>query len=104
MTQGKALFPVLVALSLGHLINDTIQSLLPAIYPVIKQDYQLDFGQIGMLTFTFQVAACLFQPLVGHLNDKKPMPFSIVTGMGFSLAGLLTLAYAATYELSLIHI
>ena len=98
MTQGKALFPVLVALSLGHLINDTIQSLLPAIYPVIKQDYQLDFGQIGMLTFTFQVAACLFQPLVGHLNDKKPMPFSIVTGMGFSLAGLLTLAYAATYE------
>jgi MFS transporter, FSR family, fosmidomycin resistance protein len=98
MSQGKALFPVLVALSLGHLINDTIQSLLPAIYPIIKQSYQLDFGQIGFLTLTFQLAACIFQPIVGHVNDKNPMPFSIVAGMAFSLAGLLTLAYAGTYE------
>ena len=102
MTQGKALFPVLVALSLGHLINDTIQSLLPAIYPIIKQVYQLDFGQIGLLTLTFQLAACIFQPLVGHINDKNPMPYSIVAGMAFSLAGLLTLAYALSFETLLI--
>jgi hypothetical protein len=102
MTQGKALFPVLIALSLGHLINDTIQSLLPAIYPIIKQVYQLDFGQIGLLTLTFQLAACIFQPLVGHINDQKPMPYSIVAGMAFSLAGLLTLAYALSFETLLV--
>ena len=102
MNQGKALFPVLIALSLGHLINDTIQSLLPAIYPIIKQVYNLDFGQIGLLTLTFQLAACIFQPLVGHVNDKKPMPYSIVTGMAFSLAGLLTLAYALSFEALLV--
>ena len=102
MTQGKALFPVLIALSLGHLINDTIQSLLPAIYPIIKQVYQLDFGQIGLLTLTFQLAACIFQPLVGHINDQKPMPYSIVAGMAFSLAGLLTLAYALSFEALLV--
>jgi FSR family fosmidomycin resistance protein-like MFS transporter len=102
MSQGKALFPVLLALSTGHLINDTIQSLLPAIYPIIKQVYDLDFGQIGILTLTFQLAACIFQPIVGHVNDKNPMPFSIVTGMAFSLVGLLTLAYAGSYEALLI--
>ena len=102
MSQGKALFPVLIALSTGHLINDTIQSLLPAIYPIIKQVYQLDFSQIGILTLTFQLAACIFQPIVGHINDKNPMPFSIVTGMAFSLIGLLTLAYAGSYEALLI--
>ena len=102
MSQGKALFPVLLALSTGHLINDTIQSLLPAIYPIIKQVYNLDFGQIGLLTLTFQLAACIFQPIVGHVNDKNPMPFSIVTGMAFSLVGLLTLAYAGSFGTLLI--
>jgi FSR family fosmidomycin resistance protein-like MFS transporter len=99
---GRAAMPVLLALSATHLLNDMMQSLIPAIYPVIKTAYNLDFGQIGLMTLTFQAAASLFQPLVGHVTDRRPMPYSMVVGMGFTLAGLVVLAYAGSYPLLLV--
>src|SRR5918911_565606 len=89
--------PILAAISVSHLLNDLIQSLLPAIYPILKANYHLDFGQIGLLTLTFQLTASLLQPLVGTYTDKKPQPFSLVVGMGFTLIGLLTLSRASSY-------
>lgn len=97
-----AAMPVLIALSATHLLNDMMQSLIPAIYPIIKVAYGLDFGQIGLITLTFQITASLFQPLVGAYTDKNPMPYSMVVGMGFTLVGLVGLAYAGTYPLLLI--
>ena len=93
----RAMMPVLIALSFTHLLNDMIQSLIPAIYPIIKESYQLDFGQIGLITLTFQVSASLLQPAVGLYTDKHPMPYSMVVGMGFTLSGLIGLAYAGSY-------
>ncbi|MDP3408011.1 MFS transporter [Bosea sp. (in: a-proteobacteria)] len=97
-----AAMPVLLALSATHLLNDMMQSLIPAIYPIIKTAYGLDFGQIGLITLTFQITASLFQPLVGAYTDKNPMPYSMVAGMGFTLAGLIGLAYAGSYPLLLL--
>ncbi len=93
----RAMMPVLIALSVTHLLNDMIQSLIPAIYPIIKEAYRLDFGQIGLITLTFQVSASLLQPAVGLYTDKHPMPYSMVVGMGFTLSGLIGLAYAGSY-------
>jgi len=96
------MMPVLIALSFTHLLNDMIQSLIPAIYPIIKESYRLDFGQIGLITLTFQVSASLLQPAVGLYTDKHPMPYSMVVGMGFTLSGLIGLAYAGSYGLLLL--
>jgi FSR family fosmidomycin resistance protein-like MFS transporter len=98
----RAAMPVLIALSVTHLLNDMIQSLIPAIYPIIKAAYALDFGQVGLITLTFQVSASLLQPLVGLYTDKNPMPYSMVVGMGFTLTGLVGLAYAGSYPLLLL--
>ena len=98
----RAAMPVLIALSATHLLNDMIQSLIPAIYPIIKDIYQLDFGQIGLITLTFQVTASLFQPIVGHYTDRNPMPYSMVAGMSFTLAGLIGLAFAGSYAMLLL--
>ncbi|MGO4172797.1 MFS transporter [Bosea sp. TAF32] len=98
----RAMMPVLIALSVTHLLNDMIQSLIPAIYPIIKEAYRLDFGQIGLITLTFQVSASLLQPAVGLYTDKHPMPYSMVAGMGFTLAGLIGLSYAGSYGLLLL--
>jgi FSR family fosmidomycin resistance protein-like MFS transporter len=84
------------------MLNDLIQSLLPAIYPILKDNYRLDFGQIGLLTLTFQMSASLLQPLVGMFTDRRPQPFSLVVGMGFTLVGLLTLSQAHSYPLLLL--
>lgn len=94
--------PILAAISISHLLNDLIQSLLPAIYPILKENFRLDFGQIGLLTLTFQLTASLLQPLVGTYTDKKPQPFSLVIGMGFTLIGLLTLSRAGSYPMLLL--
>ncbi|HEU6442202.1 MAG TPA: MFS transporter [Microvirga sp.] len=94
--------PILAAISVSHLLNDLIQSLLPAIYPILKANFHLDFGQIGLLTLTFQLTASLLQPLVGIYTDRKPQPFSLVVGMGFTLVGLLTLSRAGSYPLLLL--
>jgi FSR family fosmidomycin resistance protein-like MFS transporter len=94
--------PILAAISVSHLLNDLIQSLLPAIYPILKSSFHLDFGQIGLLTLTFQLTASLLQPLVGMYTDRKPQPFSLVVGMGFTLVGLITLSRAGSYPLLLL--
>ena len=98
---GGTALGVLAAISFCHLLNDMLQSLLPALYPMIKSSYGLSFAQIGLLTFTFQFTASLLQPLVGALADKSPRPYSLAVGMGFTLAGLLLLAFAASYALLL---
>ncbi|ONG49404.1 MFS transporter [Pseudoroseomonas deserti] len=100
-SRPKAHLSVLLVLGLTHLLNDLLQSLIPAVYPIIKTAYGLDFVQIGVITFTFQIAASLFQPLVGHVTDRHPMPYSAAVGMGFSLAGLVGLAFASSYPLIL---
>ncbi|MCK0207258.1 MFS transporter [Starkeya koreensis] len=101
-TARRAAMPVLVALSLAHFLNDMIQSLIPAIYPIIKQAYALDFGQIGIITLAFQISASLLQPLIGMYTDRYPLPYSTVAGMGFTLVGLVGLAYAGSYPLLLV--
>ena len=88
---------VLVALSICHLLNDLLQSLLPALYPLLKSDYALDFWQIGMITLTNQVTSSLLQPIVGHYTDSRPHPYSLAVGMGFTLTGILMLASANSY-------
>lgn len=98
----QAAMSVLVALSATHLLNDTIQSLIPAIYPIIKDAYRLDYVQIGLITLTFQFTASLLQPVVGFVTDRHPLPHSMVAGMAFSLVGLIGLAYAGSYALLLL--
>jgi FSR family fosmidomycin resistance protein-like MFS transporter len=93
---------VLVAASFSHLLNDTIQSLIPAIYPVLKDSFQLSFAQIGLITLTFQLTASLLQPLVGLYTDHRPQPFSLAIGMALSLLGLVLLAFANSYPMILV--
>jgi FSR family fosmidomycin resistance protein-like MFS transporter len=102
-TQNAATtaFSVLAAISFCHMLNDMMQSLLPAIYPILKDNHGLTFGQIGLLTFTFQVTASLLQPAIGYFTDKHPQPYSLSVGMGFSFAGLLLLSLATSYPLLL---
>ncbi|MBA1141966.1 MFS transporter [Mesorhizobium neociceri] len=95
-------FTVILAVSFCHGVNDIMQSLLPAIYPLLKENYGLDFWQIGLLTFTFQVTASLLQPVIGMITDKRPMPYSLPYGMASSLIGLIVLAYAGHYALLLV--
>lgn len=92
-------FLVIAAVSLCHLINDVMQSLLAAIYPMLKRDYGLDFWQIGLLTMTFQGTASLLQPMIGLYADKRPMPYSLPVGMGSTFVGLMVLAFASDYLL-----
>jgi FSR family fosmidomycin resistance protein-like MFS transporter len=99
--QGTA-YAVLFAISICHLLNDMMQALLPAMYPILKSRFGLDFGQIGLITLTFQLTASLLQPLVGLYTDHHPKPYSLVAGMGFSLVGLLVLSIAPSYPLLLL--
>ena len=99
---GRTAFSVLAAISFCHLLNDMMQSLLPALYPMLKTSYSLTFGQIGILTFTYQITASLLQPLIGRYTDSKPRPYSLATGMTFTLAGLALLASARDYPLLLV--
>ncbi len=95
-------FALLFAISFSHLLNDTIQALLPAIYPVLKESYGLTFTQLGLITLTFQCTASLLQPLVGYITDKRSMPWSLPVGMGMTLIGLLSLSQANTFPLILL--
>lgn len=100
----KTVYPILFAISFSHLLNDTIQSLIPAIYPVIKTSFSLNYGQVGLITFVFQMAASILQPFVGLYTDKKPQPFSLAAGMCFTLTGLLLLAFVGNYYLILVSV
>src|SRR5258707_12168642 len=97
-TPGTAL-GILFALSVSHLLNDTIQSLIPAIYPHVKAEFSLSFTQIGLITLTFQMTASLLQPFVGFFTDRRPKPFSLATGMALSLSGLILLSVAHNFHL-----
>jgi len=88
---------ILVAISFSHMLNDTVQSLLPAIYPFLKTSFQLSYTQIGLITLTFQMTASLLQPVVGLYTDLRPKPYSLAVGMGFSLAGLVLLSVASSF-------
>ena len=93
---------ILWALSLSHLLNDAIQSLLPAIYPVLKDSFRLSFSQIGLITLTFQGTASLLQPLIGLYTDRRPKPYSLAMGMGLTLIGLVLLSRAWSFPVLLI--
>ena len=79
-TTGRTAFTILLAISFCHLLNDMMQSLLPALYPMLKTSYALSFGQIGILTFTFQITASLLQPIIGSYTDRSPRPYSLAAG------------------------
>src|SRR5881392_951722 len=93
---------VLAGISFSHFLNDTMQSLIASVYPILKDNYALDFAQIGMITLAFQFTASLLQPVVGHFTDKKAQPFSLAIGMGFTFFGLLLLGVAHHYGIILI--
>ncbi|WP_067646372.1 MFS transporter [Dokdonella koreensis] len=95
-------FPILASLSVCHLLNDLIQSLLPALYPLLKASFALDFGQIGLITLTFQFTASLLQPVIGLYTDRHPKPYSLAIGMGSTLIGLLLLSQAASFTALLV--
>lgn len=93
----KPIFLILFSISFAHLLNDLIQSMIPSVYPILKENYHLSFSQIGLITFAFQLTASIFQPFVGYYTDKHPKPFSQIYGMLFSLTGIIVLSYAANF-------
>ena len=101
INQAGAVVPILISLSFCHLLNDLMQSMIPALYPMLQSDFHLSYTQIGLITLAFQVTAALLQPTVGTLTDRYPQPFSLAIGMGSTLIGLLLLSQAATYEMVL---
>ncbi|HYS62945.1 MAG TPA: MFS transporter [Paraburkholderia sp.] len=98
----RTVYSVLGAISFSHLLNDMIQSLILAIYPMLKDNFSLSFGQIGLITLTYQITASLLQPLVGIYTDKHPKPYSLPVGMGFTLAGLLLMSIAPNFGVLLV--
>ena len=98
VTVQTSAMAVLFALSFSHLLNDAIQALIPAIYPLLKTSYALTFTQIGLITLTFQMVGSVLQPAIGFYTDRNPKPYSLVTGMGITLAGLIILAVAPSYH------
>lgn len=101
---GAIAFRVLAAISFCHLLNDMLQSTIPAVYPILKASYRLDFGQIGLITFASQATASLLQPFVGTFTDRRPLPYSLPLGMASTLAGLLMLSVAPSYGFILLAV
>jgi|SRR6185503_10716781 len=97
----KTIFSVLIAISLGHLINDMLQSVIPSVYPLLKKNFHLNYTQIGLITFTFNITASLLQPIVGTFTDRKPRPYSLPVGMALTLSGIIMLAMAPSFILLL---
>lgn len=102
--RSKSYVVVLLVLGFTHLLNDLMQSLISASYPIVKDAYALDFVQIGMITLTFQIAGSLLQPVIGMVTDKRPAPYSPVVGMMFTLSGLVSLAFAHSYAVILVSV
>lgn len=101
---SRTVYSVIIAISFSHLLNDTMQSLIPATYPLLKQSLGLSFAQVGLMTFVFQVTASILQPVVGIVTDRKSQPYSQAIGMGFTLLGLLLLAQARHYAIVLLSV
>jgi FSR family fosmidomycin resistance protein-like MFS transporter len=104
MPRSGTYLVVLMVLGLTHLLNDMMQSLIPAVYPILKEAYALNFVQIGMITLTFQIAGALLQPVVGMITDRRPAPYSPVVGMMFTMSGLVSLAYSQSYATILVSV
>ena len=103
-TKSKAATSVLLMVSMGHLLNDMFQSVIPSIYPMIKETLGLSFMQIGAITLTNQITSSLLQPLVGYFSDRHPKPYALVVGMCFTLAGLMLLSMANSFPLVLLSV
>ncbi|RZK11509.1 MAG: MFS transporter [Flavobacterium sp.] len=100
----KTVYPILFSIAFAHLLNDLLQAVIPAAYPILKDSYQLTFTQIGLITFAYQMAASILQPIVGLYTDKKPKPYSQIFGMLFTLAGILLLAYASSFPIIILSV
>ena len=98
----RTLFPILAAVSVCHMLNDMVQSLLPSIYPILKSTFKLDFGQVGLLSLTYQIVASLLQPFIGMYTDRRPVPFALAFGMCFTLVGIVLIAIVPTFGLLLV--
>ncbi len=94
---NKTVYSILISIAVAHLFNDLLQAVIPAVYPILKDKFNLTFTQIGLITFSYQMAASILQPFVGLYTDKKPKPFSQIFGMVFTLIGIVSLAYADKY-------
>ncbi len=93
----KTVYPILFSIAFAHLLNDLLQAVIPASYPILKDNFHLSFTQIGLITLSYQVAASILQPIIGLYTDKKPKPFSQIFGMLFTLSGIVLLAYASSF-------
>ncbi len=100
----KTVYPILFSIAFAHLLNDLLQAIIPASYPILKENYNLSFTQIGLITFSYQLAASLLQPLVGFYTDKRPKPYSQLVGMSFSLVGMIALAFAKSFPLLILSV
>src|SRR5690606_13993672 len=100
----KPVYAILIAISIAHLLNDLLQAVIPAIYPKLEAKFNLTFAQVGMITLCYQLAASIFQPIVGAYTDKNPKPYSQIIGMLFTMAGIVLLAYAPNYHLILLAV
>ena len=100
-SANRTTFAITLSLSFCHLLNDMMQSLVPALYPILKDNYALSFSQIGLITLAFQFTASMLQPVVGMYTDRKPQPYSLMVGMGFTLVGLLMMSHAHSYPVIL---
>src|SRR4051794_32393287 len=94
---GAPVLPVLIGLSIAHLINDTLQSLIPSMYPILKNTLRVDFWHIGLITLTNQLTASILQPFVGFYTDRRPQPFALAVGMSFTLVGIVLLSFATNF-------
>ena len=103
-TREKTILSILFIISIAHLLNDMVQSIIPSIYPVLKDKYGFTFGQIGIITLVFQMTSSILQPFVGRFADRHPQPFSLSTGMVFTLLGCIMLSVANSYSLILVAV
>ena len=103
-TSDKAVLSVLLMVSLGHFLNDMFQSVIPSIYPMLKENYGLSFLQVGAITLVNQLTSSLLQPFVGYLSDKHPRPYGLAVGMCFTLTGIVLLSLASRFEFILIAV
>ncbi len=103
-TVQKTVYPILFSIAFAHLLNDLLQSVIPASYPILKENFHLTFTQIGLITLSYQMAASILQPLVGLYTDKKPKPFSQIFGMLFTFSGIVSLSYASSFLMIIVSV
>lgn len=104
LTAQKTVYSILFSIAFAHLLNDLLQAVIPASYPILKDNYALSFTQIGLITFAYQMAASILQPIVGLYTDKKPQPFSQIFGMLFTLSGIISLSFASSFPITIISV